>query len=186
MLYSHCTSSILQSNRNDKPASKSSPFVFQQTHLFSPLATTHWLFRTWFKKPNPSPKLPKSLLSTRHSLHSVSNCTGFYVIYLFYLFLLLQEHQPELWRELTIETSRNREMLRKAVFSHPPSTLRCTLVWVFCQDPSCKSEVRHSLSLSATSPFGAWISSTLFPDSSAVCFLPLEWQMEGREGTRLC
>lgn len=44
--------------------------------------------------------------------------------------------------------------------------------WMGCQDPSCKSEGRHSLGLSATSHFGALISSTLSPNLPAVTFCP--------------
>ena len=108
------------------------------------------------------------------STQSLTALASMDVIYLFYLFLLPQENYPELWRELTTETSRNRKMLRKAIFSHPLSMLWCTSVWMCCQDPSCKSEGRHGLSLSATYHLGAQISSAFSPNLPVVCFLPLE------------
>lgn len=108
------------------------------------------------------------------STQSLTELASMLFIYSFYLFLLLPENQPELWRELTTETSRNWEMLRKAVFSHPLSKCWCTSVGMCYQDHSCKSEDRHGLGLSAKSCFGAQIRSTLSPNLPAVCSLHLE------------
>lgn len=123
---------------DDKPASKSSPFVFHQNCLFSPPATTHCLFQTLFRKTKSFSKAAKWFFSTGELLCSVSDCIGFCVIYLFHLFLLLQEKQPELWGELIIQTSRNMEMLRKAVLSCPSTMLSRTSVWMWGEDLSRK------------------------------------------------
>lgn len=152
--------------------------LFSTKSIYFPL-----LLPTSYFKPVLKSKIllqsQRCFLST--GLHSVSDCTGFYFTYLFHLLLFLWGNQPEQWRETTTETTRNREMVRKAAFSHPLSMSWCTLAGMCCQDPSWKSESKHSFHLLAISWFGAQVSSVLSPNLPVVYFLPLETQMERRE-----
>lgn len=156
-------------------------------HLLSFTKTIYfllWLPTSYFKLVLKSQILLQShqrcFLSIGHLLHSVFDCIGFYFTSLFCLLLFLWGNQPVLWRELTTETTRNTEMLRKACLA---SSFEHVLVHLGMDVLSrsllkIRGQARHQ---NLHQIFGAQVSSILSLNLPAVCFLALETQMERRE-----